>query len=365
MKVHVKRKLTRQSEKRGPAGPYRRRRRSDPRSAAVSVRSGPMGARVLLIEGYPGCGKSTTAQWLNRQRHAMRPTRPGRSTSPTVSDRLGRWRSLAVAGRSSDTVHVLESAWLQVPLFVMLRQDLDPGVIRQFIDKTTDAMSAAAPVLIYLSQPDPEAGMRALMQRRGMSWGLGHVARSDGTRFCANRRRSGVDGLMHYWSEHNRLAEAIVRAARIPTIVLSAGDGDWPVRRAAILRFLEIDGDVQLPSVPERAERLVGAYRHGASGFTVTLDGHELVVDRLLWPRNRLLPVSPDVYEMESWPVVLTWSRRMARSWPFASRRRSSPGGASPEAMRWSPSRAPVSRRRLQCDASCRRRVRSNARSRA
>jgi DNA polymerase III delta prime subunit len=32
-----------------------------------------MDARIILVEGFPGCGKSTTAQWLARQFRAAGP----------------------------------------------------------------------------------------------------------------------------------------------------------------------------------------------------------------------------------------------------------------------------------------------------
>jgi hypothetical protein len=53
---------------------------------------------------------------------------------------------------------------------LMLRQDSDRGVIQAFIRKTVEAMQAARPVLIYLSQPDPERGMKFLLEHRGMAW---------------------------------------------------------------------------------------------------------------------------------------------------------------------------------------------------
>jgi len=39
--------------------------------------------------------------------------------------------------------------------------------------------------------------------------------------------------------------------------------------------------------------------------FTIRLNGDALVLDGLLWPSNRLLPVAPTIFEAESWPLVL------------------------------------------------------------
>ncbi len=48
-----------------------------------------MDARIILVEGFPGCGKSTTAQWLARQfRVTDRPAEPSRTR---VTMMLRKW----------------------------------------------------------------------------------------------------------------------------------------------------------------------------------------------------------------------------------------------------------------------------------
>jgi hypothetical protein len=135
--------------------------------------SASMDARIILVEGFPGCGKSTTAQWLARQLRAagrsaewfyeqQRP-HPMAGETPTPASswqdyfaaRLARWSRLSQRVRSSGTVSILESAWLQGPVFLMLHRDLDRRLIKAFILKTVEAMRGADPALIYLPQPDP------------------------------------------------------------------------------------------------------------------------------------------------------------------------------------------------------------------
>jgi hypothetical protein len=286
-----------------------------------------MDIHIVLVEGFPGCGKSTTAQWLARlfragghraewfyeeQRpHPLSREAPGTDSSwpEYFSGRLRRWRDLADRAMSSDTVKILESAWLQVPLFLMLRQDLPRDVIRDFIRKTVNAMAGASPVLIYLSQPEPELGMRRLFGQRGMAWALSHAARSDASNFCRNRHVSGIDGLLHYWREHHGVSEAIVRESAMPTLALDPREGDWHQRRAAIARFLGLTSYVEEPRLGEAdLSRLVGKYRGTARTFTISLQDQGLVLNGLLWPGNRLLPLAPGVFEPESWPLVLRFT---------------------------------------------------------
>jgi hypothetical protein len=190
----------------------------------------------------------------------------------------------------------------------MLRQDLDRDVIQTFLRKTLETMRNADPVLIYLSQPDADGAIRRLFDRRGMSWALYHVGRSDESPFCRNRGLSGIDGLLQYWREHNARAEAMARESGLPTLMLDPREGDWHSRRSAISQFLNLRGNPQMPPLNEaNLAHLVGSYRRDTTTFVISLRGDELVLDGMLWPRNPLVPISINVLEAESWPLLLTF----------------------------------------------------------
>src|SRR5262249_21563843 len=132
-----------------------------------------MDARIILVEGFPGCGKSTTAEWLARRLRATgrpgggfyeqqrpppmagEPRTPASSWQDYFAARLARWSRLSQRVQSSGTISILESAWLQGPVFLMLHRDLDRGLIKAFILKTVEAIRGADPGLNYPSQPAP------------------------------------------------------------------------------------------------------------------------------------------------------------------------------------------------------------------
>jgi hypothetical protein len=284
-----------------------------------------MATRLILVEGFPGCGKSATAQWLARQLtgagrqavwfyeeqdpHPVTRGGPARSVSwkAYFAEQLGRWSAFAATGRAAATINILESAWLQDPLLTMLRRDLDRILIRAFIGKTVEAMRGLDPVLISLSHPEPEAAMRRLWERRGASWVLFHVMRNDASAFARARALSGVDGLLRYWREHNDLAEAVVRDAGMPTLRLDCRAGDSGERRRAIAEFLGFAPTAEPQWTDRQLARIVGTYQDGARRLCIGLRGGGLTLDGLLWPSNRLLPLGPDVAEAESWPLHLTF----------------------------------------------------------
>lgn len=100
---------------------------------------------LILLEGLPGAGKSTTAQWL-----AIQAERAGRrarwvyeqetphpvfagmpqefdSTEEYVADQVGRWSAFAERMRESGTLAIVDSAFLQRPVFARARALIGPG----------------------------------------------------------------------------------------------------------------------------------------------------------------------------------------------------------------------------------------------
>jgi hypothetical protein len=284
-----------------------------------------MTPRLILVEGFPGNGKSATAQWLARQlgragrtarwvyeEEKPHPvlsegwTEPG-SWQARLADWLGRWADFAEQARGSDAVTVLESAWLQMPLARMLRRGLGADLVTTFVHKTIETMRGLDPRLIYLWQPAPEEAMQELFVRRGMTWATLHVSIFDPSPYAKARRLSGFDGLLRYWRDHSDLCDAVVRGAGLPTLALDPRQGTWEERREAIAAFLGIAPVADPPWTGAQLDRFPGEYRGESLRFTVRRDGSGLVLDGLLWPGNRLLPVGSDAAEAESWPFVLTF----------------------------------------------------------
>jgi hypothetical protein len=284
-----------------------------------------MTPRLVLVEGFPGNGKSATAQWLARQlgragrtaRWVYEEEKPHLvlaerwmqhlSWQARFADWLSRWADFAEQARGSDAVTILESAWLQVPLARMLRGDLGPALITAFVHKTVETMRGLDPVLIYLWQPAPEEAMQKLFVRRGMTWATWHVSIFDPSPYARTRRLSGFDGLLRYWREHSDLCDGVVRGAGLPTLALDPREGTWEERRRAIAGLLGFAPVADPPWTEGHLERFPGEYREGSRRFTVRRENDSLVLDGLIWPGNRLLPIGFDVVEAESWPFVLTF----------------------------------------------------------
>jgi hypothetical protein len=279
-------------------------------------------ARLIFVEGFPGAGKSTTAQFLARQltRHGRlarwvyeeevpnpfvpAPPPGGYRTWEQFADmRVERWRVFAAAASDYDVTVIPESALLQLPVFTMLRRNNDPSAIAALVSRLVETAAPLRPTLVYLARRDPEAAFRAIRERRGLAWLLQHAASSDGYAFTQARGLSGVDGLLAYWRAHAELCAAIVARVDIPNLVLEVGQDSWAERRRRICDFVDAPFEDDPVGDPTDTARLTGHYSDGKREVTVEMVDGRLIVRGALWVSNALLPLTHNVFDVESWPL--------------------------------------------------------------
>jgi hypothetical protein len=283
-------------------------------------------SRLIFVEGFPGAGKSTTAQFLARRfargggrvrwiyegevPNPFVPPQPAggdHSWEQFADRRVARWRAFAAAAEEQDVTLIPESALLQLPVFTMLRRNVDSSVIVALVARLVEAASLLRPRLVYLARRNPEAAFRATGERRGLAWLLPLVANSAGYTFIQERGLSGLDGLLAYWRAHADLCGAIVDRLDVPKLVLDVDTDDWPERRRRICDFVGVPFEHE--TFPETAElaRIAGRYRNGKREVTIEMVDGRLLVLGGPWLTSALLPVRRSVFDLESWPVRLSF----------------------------------------------------------
>lgn len=279
---------------------------------------------LVFVEGLPGSGKSTTAQWIAHEMEARgRPSRwiyeeetphpvfgATRDTSwkDLLTHRLSSWAAFAATVRVSEAVTVVDSAFLQSSVASMLRRNLEPDTILTYLDRVADMVRPLQPALVYFLEADSDAAFRRICERRGMAWTLFHLSASDGMAWTRMRGLSGFDGLLAYWREHARVCDAAVSRSRLRTLTVGSGIGDWSARRHRIAEFLGLPWPPRgAPSETDLA-RFVGVYRSETGRQAcVSVRNDALAVDGLLWRANGLLPRAIGIFDAESWPFRFTF----------------------------------------------------------
>lgn len=280
---------------------------------------------VIFVEGPPGAGKSTTAQFLARQlTHHGRPARwiyeeevpnPFVPEMPEAAwetwDEFAdaheeRWRAFARVTAAARETLVVESYLLQRPVFTMLRRDAEPTAIESLVNRFARAVAALNPTLLYLAHPDPEESWRAVAAERGTLIAQS-VSRSETWPFTQSRGLTGLDGLLAYWRAHATLSDAIVSRLPMQRHVVDVTTGGWPERRQHLCTLLGIPAAEPAAPDPVALVPFIGQYRDGEREITVSFEDGRLVLRGVLWASNALLPVARNIFEVEAWPLRVSF----------------------------------------------------------
>lgn len=288
--------------------------------------SGGAWPALVLVEGPPGSGKSTTAQWIahemERQGRPARWVYEGEVPHPVLgaggrpytawrdwlADRVSAWARFAAAVRASDATTVVDSTFLQSSVFVTLSRGLDPDVVLAYVDRVADLVRPLDPALVSFVAAEAGAAFRTTCETRGMSWTLLHMAGTEGMTWARERSLRGMDALLAYWREHARVCGAAVPRARLRTLTVEPHVADWSARRRLVAEFVGLPWPTDAAPEVTDLERFAGRYRSDSGRETrLAVRDDTLVMDGLLWPGNRLLPRAPRAFDAEAWPFRLTF----------------------------------------------------------
>jgi len=201
---------------------------------------------LILIEGIPGAGKTTTAERtcaLLRSRgvdaHWYDELDPLHPATPKDLRKLHRqpgfaelclqsWK-LYVAERSLEgEVHVLESSAFQDTVRFMFAEGRSANEIRAYFDAFERVVDPLAPWFVYLEPLDAAAHTRDfVIPTRGPEWTRKLCSYVAGTPIAERRGWSGEVGMVAFWAEYAALCAVLVDELKWPVLRLELPEPDW------------------------------------------------------------------------------------------------------------------------------------------
>jgi hypothetical protein len=191
-------------------------------------------------------------------------------------------------------------------------RDAEPAMIEALVRRLVESAAPLRPSLVYLRRRDPEAAFRAIGERRGLAWLLHHVQANAGFAFTRARRLTGLNGLLAYWRAHAELCEAIVDRLDLSKLVIESGPDGWKDRRQRICDFVGVPFEDDPATDAASIARVTGRYGDGKREATVDLLDGRLVLRGVVWFTSALLPVRRNVFDVESWPLRVTFEQDAA-----------------------------------------------------
>src|SRR5438876_937708 len=82
--------------------------------------------------------------------------------------------------------------------------------------------------LIYLRPADLAETLHHTSTTRGESWAARFIARATDCTYGRHRGLQGVDGMLTYWAEYQRLMDRLFGRADCPKLSVASGGAAWP-----------------------------------------------------------------------------------------------------------------------------------------
>ena len=197
-----------------------------------------MKTNLIIVEGLPGSGKSTTAAMIADELRKKGktvvcvdegvPDHPADHADYDFPDFdterekiLGKWRSF-VQSCDRNTIYVFNCIFLQNPMCeTMMRFGMDPEQSRRYIAEIADIIRPLDPVIIYIDLPDARAAVDGVLAERGEGWLNAVIDYHVSQGYGKQNGLSGYEGYIKCLEERKARETSILRSLDITQFTVS------------------------------------------------------------------------------------------------------------------------------------------------
>lgn len=205
--------------------------------------------KLILIEGLPGAGKSTTTGWLHerlgaygveancyREDDVPHPIPCLDFEIKGLPEKvLPLWETFISEAAQSSVTTVIESRLWQNTCLYMLMSEIDTAKIVEFAHKEEEVVAPLSPVLIYLDQSDTKNALERLYPMRGKTWMDSTLEELLSYPWFTKRKLNDFEGCVKFFEEWRALSNRLFDDWHSPKLRILDPYKDW----VASLRMIE------------------------------------------------------------------------------------------------------------------------------
>jgi DNA polymerase III delta prime subunit len=228
-------------------------------------------SKLILIDGLPGLGKSTTASAFARRLKSehftvslLLETQPGHplnvggdlhpagfttgealfkqyTPESFVEESLERWQRFVNTASQSESIHMLDSFPFQNSIRILLQMDAPFDFMLAYANQIETMLMPLNPLLIYFNQPDifeTFSHIDQITAQRGKEWTDYVIQLVSHCPYSEARNLTGFKGVMTFITEYKQLIDTLLQHSHIPRLVLEHCSGNWDECYRRITIFL-------------------------------------------------------------------------------------------------------------------------------
>jgi len=291
--------------------------------------------RMILIDGMCGTGVSTVAQRLNRQfalhtlphrwmhqEIAEHPIRDGEFTMGSTKtlegmeintqEMLKRWQTFVDRIRESGEIYIIENCFL---LSICRYFSGSAYTVEQTLDyfsRLSEILTKADTFLVYLRSPDVKSSLENAFIINGQWW-KDLILTPANEKYFHITEYNGDETIYETWNLHQEISDEVFKHYSGDKLMIDTPVNSWYNHPQKILSHIGLPY-IDIPEIEIlNPEKFCGKYSAIINGEKSELEIKYDSVNKTLyavafWDYMKLVPITQNSFEMESFPITLTFS---------------------------------------------------------
>jgi thymidylate kinase len=291
--------------------------------------------KLILVEGVPGSGKSTTAQYISKclsesgiankwwyeeeKGHPVYLFNTDESMRQTIDDlangnyknvinkALVQWRIFSDSLQGKEKVILVDSIFLGYLTWTLFPMNVPTMDIDSYVTEVEHIINPCRPTLIYFYQNDISTSLKKICERRGGNTTEQFIHNANESKYGKQRNLTGFDGMVSFWEDYRSFTDSIYAKTRIKKLSIENSEGKWNEYLQQIMNFLGVPMVKEMITPSEDLDSFVGIYKSDEITCEIYRIDNILYINGIhqIWPNSRLLRTEANSFEVESLPIKL------------------------------------------------------------